>query len=279
MNTKYESPSVAVPADMEIAAGRLPDSGKSHFKRDVIASIVIILLLIFGMEAWSWFAPVYIMPSPALTGVELGKVLVEDYHHILVTILRLFIAVAFALVMGSIFGAVMAMSPRLEPYLKSLIMITTGVPALSWMLFAIFWFKDSEARVFFILAMVLIPFYALNVYDGIQALSKDLIEVVETFRPSKWQVFRLLILPHIIPYILLTTKSIIGYATRMTAFAELISVNTGMGARMGLAQDEFNMQGVIAWTVVLIIVNLGVQALVAQAEKRLLNWRPEVQVR
>ena len=251
----------------------------AHFKRDLFANLVIIALIIFGMEAWSWVAPVYIMPSPALTGMEILNILGEDYFHIFLTVVRLFVAVTFALVVGSILGAIMGMIRPLQPYLKSIIVIDTGVPALSWMLFAIFWFKDTEMRVFFILAMILIPFYALNVWDGIQALSKDLVEVVETFRPSRWQVFRLLILPHVIPYILMTTKSIIGYATRMTVFAELVSVNTGMGARMGLAQDELNMQGVIGWTILLVVVNLGVQALVAWAERRLLKWRPEVTVR
>lgn len=268
------------------AGGATADEGPSaragernYFKRDLIASVVVIGAIVFGMEAWSWTAPVYIMPPPELTGAEILRILREDYIHIITTIARLIAAVAASLVVGSVIGAIMGMFRPVEPYLKSLIVIFTGVPALSWMLFAIFWFKGTEQRVFFILAVILVPFYALNVYDGIKALSTDLVEVVETFRPSRWQVFRLLILPHVVPYILMTTKSIIGYAARMTAFAELVSVNTGMGARMGLAQDNFNMEGVIGWTILLVIVNLGVQAIVAWAEKRLLKWRPEVTVR
>lgn len=275
MSTKIQTAS----AHPEAATATIEPSRWAAFKRDLIANVVVIALLIFGMEAWSWGAPVYIMPSPVLTGLEILNILGEDYFHIFLTVVRLFVAVAFALVVGSVLGAIMGMVQPLQPFLKSIIVIDTGVPALSWMLFAIFWFKDTEVRVFFILAMILIPFYALNVWDGIQALSKDLVEVVETFRPNRWQVFRLLILPHIIPYILMTTKSIIGYATRMTVFAELVSVNTGMGARMGLAQDELNMQGVIGWTILLVAVNLGVQALVGWAERRLLKWRPEVSVR
>ena len=268
------------------AGGATADEGpparageRNYFKRDLIASVVVIGAIVFGMEAWSWTAPVYIMPPPELTGIEILRILREDYIHIITTIARLIAAVAASLVVGSVLGAIMGMFRPVEPYLKSLIVIFTGVPALSWMLFAIFWFKGTEQRVFFILAVILVPFYALNVYDGIKALSTDLVEVVETFRPSRWQVFRLLILPHVVPYILMTTKSIIGYAARMTAFAELVSVNTGMGARMGLAQDNFNMEGVIGWTILLVIVNLGVQAIVAWAEKRLLKWRPEVTVR
>lgn len=254
-------------------------AGKNYFKRDLIANLVIIFALVMGMEMWSWAAPVYIMPSPTLTGGEIVRILSEQMADIGLTLVRLLIAVAFALVVGSVIGAIMGMFRPIQPYLKSIVVIDTGIPALSWMLFAIFWFKDEETRLFFILAVILIPFYALNVYDGIQALSKDLVEVVETFRPSRWQVFRMLILPHIVPYILMTTKSIIGYATRMTVFAETISATSGMGAQMQLAQDNFNMQGVIGWTVLLVILNLSVQAIVAWSEKRLLKWRPEVNVR
>ena len=278
MNTKLGTTDVRasapeLPPRLEAAAGR------NYFKRDLIANFVVIALIIFAMEAWSWTAEVYIMPSPVLSGAEIVRALGEDYAHIGYTLLRLFIAIMFALVVGSLIGALMGMIRPLEPYLKSIVVIDTGIPALSWMLFAIFWFKDEETRIFFILAVILIPFYALNVYDGIKALSTDLVEVVETFRPTRWQVFRLLILPHIVPYILMTTKSVIGYAIRMTAFAETIAATSGMGARMHFALDNLEMQGVIAWTVLLVIVNLVIQAGVARTEKHLLKWRPEVTVR
>jgi len=259
--------------------GAEPGRRVDFFKRDVIANAVVVLVIIVAMQLWSEVVPPYIMPPPALSGEAILNALGQDYVHILLTVTRLTVAVVFALVVGSALGALMALVRPLQPFLKSIIVIDTGVPALSWMLFAIFWFKAPEARVFFILAMILLPFYALNVADGIRALSRDLVEMVETFRPTRWQLFRLLIVPHIVPYILMTTRSIIGYATRMTVFAELVSVSTGIGARMGLAQSNFQMEGVIAWTVVLIVLNLLIQALVAGAERSLLRWRPEVSVR
>lgn len=256
-----------------------PGAATNFFKRDLFANLVVVALILATMEVSSWFSPPYIMPAVSQSAKYTVKILQEDYIHILITISRLFFAVAFSLVVGSLIGAVMGMIKPIAPFVKSIVVIDTGVPALSWMLFAVFWFKQPEVRVFFILVMILLPFYALNVYDAIRALSTDLIEMVETFRPNRWQVLRLLILPHVVPYILMTTKSIIGYATRMTVFAELVSVSTGMGARMGLAQNNFEMDGVIAWTVLLVILNLSVQALVALAEKSLLKWRPEVSVR
>ena len=247
--------------------------------REIFANAVVIIVLVVAMEVWSRHVPPFIMPPPQRTLDAMLAAMKNDYFHIALTIGRLLVAVLAALVLGTLIGAAMALVRPLEPYLRSIVVIDTGVPALSWMLFAIFWFEQPEVRVFFILLMILIPFYALNVFDGIRALSKDLVEMVETFRPSRMQVLRLLIGPHIVPYLLMTTKAIIGYATRMTVFAELVSVSTGMGAKMGQAQSTFAMDGVLAWTVILVLTNLMIQGLVQALEALLLRYRPEVEVR
>ena len=110
---------------------------------------------------------------------------------------------------------------------------------------------------FFILLVILLPFYALNVYEGVRALPKELVDMIESFRPSRWQVLRYLILPHIVAYIFLTTKSVIGYAIRMVIFAELVASAVGIGARMNLAQSTFRIDQVLAWTFFLVILNLA----------------------
>ena len=79
-------------------------------------------------------------------------------------------------------------------------------------------------------------------------------------------MLRYLIVPHIVPYVLMTTKSTVGYATRMLIFAELIGSSLGIGARMGLAQATFHMEDVLAWTMLLVIMNLLAQGAVGLAE-------------
>ena len=127
--------------------------------------------------------------------------------------------------------------------------------------------------------MILLPFYALNVYEGVRALPKELVDMIESFRPSRWQMLRYLILPHIVAYIFLTTKSVIGYAIRMVIFAELVASAVGIGARMNLAQSTFRIDQVLAWTFFLVILNLLLQALVNGLEKISLKWRAEASVR
>ncbi len=249
------------------------------FNQDRFAGLVVVALIILALQIASQFAPHYIAPPPVLIAEKLWTQLTSLWDEILITLLRLAVALAFAMLIGTILGIVMGMLPRIRPYVRSLVVIDTGIPALSWMLIAVFWFREPEIRIFFIMSVILVPFYALNVFDGIRSLPKEWLEMCESFRPNRWQVLRYLILPHIIAYVFSTTRSVIGYATRMVIFAELIASAVGIGAQMGLAQANFDIASVFAWTLFLVVLNIFSQFLVALLEKRVLRYRPEVEVR
>jgi NitT/TauT family transport system permease protein len=248
-------------------------------RRDLFATSVVVVILLIAMEITSRYVPDYVMPSPLTVWNAARELFLTDPYHVGITLLRLTVAVSVAMTVGVLLGLAMGMLPWIRPYLKAVVVIDTGIPALSWMLIAVFWFKNPETRIFFILLVILLPFYALNIYEGVRALSKDLVDMIESFRPSRWQVLRYLILPHIVPYIFLTTRSVIGYAIRMVIFAELVASAVGIGARMNLAQSTFRIDQVLAWTFVLVILNLVLQALVNGLEKLVLSWRAEATVR
>jgi NitT/TauT family transport system permease protein len=246
---------------------------------DRTAAVIVVVAIVLAMQLGSLLVPSYIIPSPVSIGRALVASLATDYLQILITLLRLAISLACSIVLGTVIGIVTGTISSIRPYLRALVLIDTGIPALSWMLMAVFWFKNPEARMFFILTVIVVPIYALNVHDGIRAMSKEWLEMCESFRPSRFQVLRFLIVPQIVPYVLMTTKSTVGYATRMLIFAELIGSSLGIGARMGLAQASFRMDDVIAWTVVLVVLNLLMQSGVTVLERRLLRWRDEAAMR
>jgi NitT/TauT family transport system permease protein len=248
-------------------------------RRDIFATCVVVVLLLAAMEITSRFVPDYIMPSPLAVWAAARELFFSDPYHVAVTLVRLAVAVTVAMCVGVLIGLAMGMFPRVRPYLKAVVLIDTGIPALSWMLIAVFWFKNPESRIFFILLVILLPFYALNVHEGVRALPKELVDMMESFRPSRWQMLRYLILPHIVAYIFLTTKSVIGYAIRMVIFAELVASAVGIGARMNLAQSTFRIDQVLAWTFFLVILNLLLQSFVTGLEKISLKWRAEASVR
>lgn len=255
-----------------------PTAGVGN-RHETVALLVVVAILMLAMEIGSRFTEDYIMPSPVVIGKALVELLTADLTHVAITLGRLALAIVFSLLAGVFIGLMMGISKKAGPYLKSLVIIDTGIPALSWMLIAVFWFKDPESRIFFILTVILLPFYALNVYEGLRAIPRDWVDMMESFRPSRWQMMRYLIVPHIVPYVFMTTKSVIGYAIRMVIFAELVASAVGIGSRMSFAQSTFRIDQVMAWTFLLVILNLVLQWLANLAEKHLLKWRAEAKVR
>jgi len=258
------------------------DGGKARAPRQVsdhVATAAVVAAIVVAMQIGSMFIPSYILPSPVAVLRSLGESLLTDYGQIFITLLRLVIALAVSIAVGTAIGIITGTIASVRPYLRALVVIDTGIPALSWMLMAVFWFKNPELRMFFIMFVIVVPIYALNVHDGIRAMPKEWLDMCERFRPSRLQVLRYLIVPHIVPYVTMTTKSTVGYATRMLIFAELIGSSIGIGARMGLAQATFHMESVIAWTVLLVVMNMLAQGTVTFAERYLLRWRDEAAVR
>ena len=251
----------------------------SGLASDRFATAVVVAAIVLAMQIGSYFVPAYILPSPIAVVKSLFESLTTDYLQILITMVRLIASLLIAIAFGTLIGIITGTIASVRPYLRALVFIDTGIPALSWMLMAVFWFKDPELRMFFILFVIIVPIYALNIHDGIRAMPKEWLEMCESFRPKRVQVLRYLIVPHIIPYVLMTTKSTVGYATRMLIFAELIGSSVGIGARMGLAQATFHMDSVIAWTVLLVIINMLAQGSVDLIERYLLRWRDEAAVR
>ena len=136
------------------------------------------------MQIGSAFIPPYILPSPvAMVAQSLFESLTTDYLQILITIVRLLISLLISIAVGTAIGIITGTIASVRPYLRALVIIDTGIPALSWMLMAVFWFKDPEMRMFFIMFVIVVPIYALNVHDGIRAMSKEWLEMCESFRP------------------------------------------------------------------------------------------------
>ena len=80
-----------------------------------------------------------------------------------------------------------------------------------------------------------------------------------SFRPSAWTLFRVLIVPTIVPGILTAWKVNLGNAARVVVVAELVGATGGVGYELLRQQQLFDMAGALAWTIQLVLFVLVVQ--------------------
>jgi ABC-type nitrate/sulfonate/bicarbonate transport system permease component len=199
-----------------------------------------------------------------------GPLLIE----VLATALRIFAGLTGAFLLGGLLALLIARSRMLENYLTPMLIFLQGIPALSWVVIAIIWFHGVEFRIFFIMVLTTLPAFTFQILDAIRSMSKDLFEMTMSFRPSRWTLFRVLILPTIVPGILTAWKVNLGNAARVVVVAELVGATGGVGYQLLRQQQLFDMAGAIAWTLQLVIFVLAVQQTIVMVENWLLRYRP-----
>ena len=111
------------------------------------------------------------------------------------------------------------------------------------MVFAIIWFHGVEFRIFFIMVMTTLPAFTFQVLGALRGMSKDLMEMVFSFRPTRLKLFRVMIAPAILPDILTAWKVNLGNASRVVVVAELVGATGGVGYQLLQQQQLFDMAG------------------------------------
>ncbi len=233
-------------------------------------------VLLFSWQIASLWLPEYVVPGIQLIAVEFIKMAQEGtlFWDTLLTLYRIWQGLIGGFIVGALLGVVTGTIRKTEHYVVPIVNFIMGIPALSWTLIVILWFRGTEPRIFALMVAVSFPVFAHSVLDAIKGVSKELMEMTLAFRPTRIQVLRMLIFPSIIPHVLTAWKVTIGFAVRVVIVAELVGASTGVGFRMLQQQSLLNMSGVLAWTMVLVISGLGLQFLITKMESRLLRWRP-----
>lgn len=242
----------------------------------MLAVFAFVLILI---QIGSYFFPPYLFPDVAAVATALVEAVVNEWPTILITAQRFLTAVLTAMIIGWVIGLVMGIVRPLGELLEPFFSLVLAIPALSWILVAVIWLRGIELRIFVVVFVIALPFYVVSVYEGTRALDHDLIEAVEQFRPSRFQVVRILLVPHSIPYLVLTTKSVTGLTMRILVFAELIGAGSGIGSAMSRAQASFRIDLVFAWTIVLVLLSFIFLGITRFVEAKVLRWRPAAGLR
>jgi ABC-type nitrate/sulfonate/bicarbonate transport system permease component len=215
------------------------------------------------------FPPVPAILSRTVEILITGSLLMD----VLLTAARIFGGLLGAFILGSLLAFVIARSKVVENVLTPVLTFFQGIPALSWVVFAIIWFQGTEFRVLFIMVMTTLPAFTFQILDAIRSMSKDLFEMTMAFRPSRWTLFRYLTVPTIMPGILTAWKVNLGNAARVVVVAELVGATGGVGYELLRQQQLFDMAGAMAWTLQLVLFVLIVQQTINAIEAYALRYR------
>jgi ABC-type nitrate/sulfonate/bicarbonate transport system, permease component len=242
------------------------------FPRQTFVSLFVFALV---WEALSYLAPTLGIPPFAIPSwFKIAKSIASITPiDVVVTLARVIGALIVSFVLGLRSAMAMYRSEALDNYVHPMIRILMAVPVVSWILFAVLWFPGVEFRIAFVLVVVCGPVFLVDSLDAMRGVSRDLRNMMLSFRPTTADYFVKLMLPAILPSVFTSWKVNISLAIRVVTIAELVGAVTGIGHQLSVAQELFSVADVFAWTVVLVALLFLLEALVARIEHRLLRWR------
>ena len=233
----------------------------------------LVLAALWQIAAWN--LPPFLFPSLGAVFWRVVEIFTswKEFVHVLATVARILAGLAGAFVIGAALAMLMSRNRSVDRFFSPLLNFFQVIPALSWVVFAIIWFKGTEPRIFFIMLVTSLPAFAFQTLGALRAVPKDLFEMVLSFRPTKTQMFRAMILPSILPEILTAWKVNLGNASRVVVVAELVGATGGVGYELLQQQQLFDMAGAIAWTLQLVFFVLLTQALINAIEAYAFRYR------
>lgn len=242
--------------------------------------ITIFIILLAGIQLGSKILPPYLFPGLPEIWNGLVEIVRTNFSDIGITLLRFAVSLLLAVAGGWALGVLMgAFRNSVAALLRPLFSVMQAIPALSWVLLSVLWITGTETRIVFVCFVISLPLYAINVYEGIRNIDGELVDAIDQFRPNRWQVIRVLLIPQSFVYLLISLRSVTAFALRILIFAELIGAGSGIGQKMGLAQSNFQLDLIFAWTMVMILINFLLVGLTNLLERWLLGWRGEAVIR
>jgi ABC-type nitrate/sulfonate/bicarbonate transport system permease component len=252
----------------EVLAGD-PGEGRWRSASRPLASLLGAAVL---LQVFSLFAPSYIFPG----WEDIGAALLDlEYSSVLVSIIRIAIAMLMSFVLGTLGAVLLYTFRRVGDYVLPVVTLIMAVPAVSWVMFAILWFGNLEVRIVFVLAVTCAPIFLVDILDGMRGIPREWRDMVMAFRPKRREYITKAILPAVVPAMLTSWKVNASLAVRVVTIAELVGAVSGIGYGLFVAQQVFDVAAVYAWTLVIVAVLLAMTFAIQVVEKRMLRWRHE----
>jgi NitT/TauT family transport system permease protein len=236
----------------------------------------LVLLWMFGARVMG-----DVLPGPLEVFGFIGREIENGRlaFHVGITTRRVLIAFAIALTAGVALGALMGRSKRADDLLQGWLIVTLTVPRILLFVVAYLTAGLNDRALIVALVVTVLPTIVVTIREGTRALDGGLIEMARAFRRSDVQVWRSVILPQLMPFVVGTARGALALSWKMVVLGELLGRTSGVGYQISFYFQFFNMQGILAYGITMMALLAFIDLVVmGWVQRRAFRWRAPVKV-
>ena len=178
-------------------------------------------------------------------------------HHVVETMLRLLAGFALAGVFGVTVGVLMGRSRRAEDILLPLVSICAPIPGLAYAPLFLLWFGLGDMSSVLLVGFVSAFPVIFNSWTGVKAVKEIWVRSAQSMGADNRRLFRHVILPGALPYILTGMRLGLAQAWRILVAVEMLAaVPWGLGWMIFGSRKFLNTDVMLAGIAVIAIIGL-----------------------
>lgn len=178
-----------------------------------------------------------------------------------------------AIVTGVALGLVMGGLPRVGETLEIYVNAMNATPRVALIPLVILWFGlGPVAKIVVVWLMAVLP-VLINTYAGVQNTDPDLVEAARSFGARRWELFRFVVLPAALPYVVTGLRLGAAMAMVGTVFAELYTALAGLGYLMAQFSGSFQTAKYFVPVLTLAVMGMLISEALKIVERRMARWK------
>jgi len=179
------------------------------------------------------------------------------------------IGTALAIPVGFLMGWYVWARGLFEPYVQ----FFRTIPPLAMIPLAIVFLGIGEVPKVFVITLAAFLVCVIATFQGVINVDRVLINAARVLGAGDAQVFRRVVIPASMPYILVGMRTALGAAWSTLVAAELIAAQEGLGHRMQQAQVYYDLATIFAALITIGIIGLMMDRVLLWADERLTSWQ------
>jgi NitT/TauT family transport system permease protein len=189
-----------------------------------------------------------------------------------VTLARALAGFSLAMLVGSAIGLALGRSQTLDRLVDPWLVILLNTPALVVIIYGYIWLGLTETAVLASAMLIKIPTTVVTMREGARALDPRLDETAQVFMLPRWRHWRHVLAPQLAPYFAASARGGLALVWKIVLVVEILGRPNGVGFKMGLAFQQFDLPLLQAYAAPFIAVMIAIESLVLRPAERSASW-------
>jgi len=219
-----------------------------------------------------------LLPTPVMVGEQMNLLLQQGelQLHLWVTLQRVLISFAIAMLLGGLLGVLMGRVRKANRWLDPFLVLLLNIPALVVVILLYVWVGLVEAAAVAAVVINKLPNVAVTLREGARTFDPELDDMAQVYGFSFRQKVQHVWWPQLFPFVMVATRSGLALIWKIVLVVELLGRSDGIGFQLHLAFQMFDVTSILAYSFAFIVVVQMIEwCLLQPAERYAVRWHRE----